>query len=123
MWGYNHQRGETKTSEDCSKIIVLEVGGLIVFQLHNIYTIELDLPFSQTSRSDLFSMIAINIYNCLTVFVQQYSVLRVHESKIVTRLRKSIPSYFMWYSPVHRSPSMSYIRRCEMVSLPLNGEI
>ena len=48
MWGYYHQRGETRISEDCSKIIVLEVGGLIVFQLRNIYTIEPDLPFSQT---------------------------------------------------------------------------
>ena len=100
MWGYYHQRNETMTSEDCSKIIILEVGGLVVFQLRNIYTIEPDLPFSQTSWSDLFSMSAINIDNCLTVFVQQYSVLRVHESKIdlahlATRLRKSIPSYFV----------------------------
>jgi hypothetical protein len=49
MWGYYHQLGEKRTSDDGSLIIVLEVGGLIVFQLRNIYTIEPDLPFSQTS--------------------------------------------------------------------------
>ena len=52
MWGYYHQRGETRTSEDCLKIIVLEVGGLIVFQLRNIYTIKPDLPFRK--HPDLF---------------------------------------------------------------------